>query len=556
MPSYLQTAQAVVSTSNLLTGLGMVSLAVALAFSYFRRSSQYPRFAVLLSILFLIAGMSRLIHAFTVHHIIAWQTMVTDSLTALVAVAAGIAIWPILSESLRIPKYQELAIANKQLDSLNEELRLSHKEIELLNRQLRERVHELAEANAALQHARDQALEASNLKSAFVANISHELRTPLSGILGLIELLLRKHSLDDDSWQTAKMVQDCAEALLNVVNDILDLSRIEAGKIFLEEAPLNPVYLLQECTRLMAPTAHKKELKYELVIDQKMPELVYGDISRLRQILLNLIGNALKFTENGKVQVRADVKQINDDNAVVEFAVIDTGIGIAPEDQRFLFVPFGQIDNSSTRKFGGTGLGLAISKRFVEMMDGKIGVKSEKEKGSTFWFRIAFQLRKAHETEGANYARPSVEPVPAELALGRRVLVVEDSPVLQHLALRQLAGLGVEAEGTALGKEAIELGLSGRFDIMFLDVNLPDISGLEVSAAIRDVEAAGERKPIPIIAMTAGAMKGDRERALEAGMNDYLAKPVSIEQLKRKVELWLAKCKKPAERDFDFNWSG
>jgi PAS domain S-box-containing protein len=425
-------------------------------------------------------------------------------------------------------------------------LKKQQHEIEKLNEQLKNRVYELAESNAALQTARDQALEASSLKSAFVANISHELRTPLSGILGLNEVLLQNGSLNKEDATLAQMVQQSAEALLNVVNDILDLSKIEAGKIVLEYEPFNPVFLLQDCTRLMSPTAHQKNLNYELLIDQRIPELVYGDATRLRQILLNIIGNAIKFTDKGSVKVSARVKKISEDATELEFGVADTGIGMEPDEQRFLFMPFAQANNTSTRRFGGTGLGLSISKRFVEMMHGEIQVKSKKDVGSLFTVIISFDRKRMHEAEefGTDKMfRPSVEPIPSALASGRRVLVVEDNSILQQLALRQLSNLGVKAESTVLGRDAIELAMSGRFDIVLMDVNLPDISGLEATATIRSLEHSAGRDAIPIIAMTAGAMKGDRERAIAAGMNDYLAKPVAIELLKRVLELWLARVK-------------
>lgn len=417
-------------------------------------------------------------------------------------------------------------------------------EIKHLNKQLKDRVYELAEQTAALQAARDQALEASNLKSAFCANISHELRTPLSGIMGLNEMLLQNGNLQGEDLQLTNMIQESSKALLTVVNDILDLSKIEAGKITLEYEPFNPVLLVRDCTRLMAPTAHQKKLNYEAVIDQEMPDVVYGDVSRLRQVLLNLIGNAIKFTEKGSVQVRADLQDIKDDRAVLAFSVKDTGIGIAREDQRFLFMPFQQLDNSSTRKFGGTGLGLAISQRFVEMMDSKIVLQSEKGRGSTFSFCVRFDREKLHAAQDFStekMTKPGVEPIPAELAVGRRVLVVEDSAVLQHLALRQLASLGIEAQATVFGREAVEMAMTDRFDLILMDINLPDINGLEATVAIRSLEQGAGRPSIPIIAMTAGAMQGDRERAMASGMDDYLSKPVAIENLKQTIELWLRK---------------
>lgn len=421
-------------------------------------------------------------------------------------------------------------------------LKKQQKEIEELNEQLKSRVYELAEANAALQTARDQALEASNLKSAFCANISHEIRTPLSGIMGLNEVLIHNGNLNEEDLSLARIVQQSAQALLNVVNDILDLSKIEAGKITLEYAPFNPRALLQDCTNLMAPSAHQKGIEYELYIDPDVPEKIYGDVSRVRQVLLNLIGNAIKFTESGKVRIRTNVLEIEPKEVCLKFVVEDTGVGIAPDQQRLLFMPFGQLDQGRTRKFGGTGLGLAISKRFVEMMNGDIHVSSAEDAGTTFTVVLSFdrlELHGAQEFGTERIMKPGIEPIPPGIAKGKRVLVVEDNLILQQLVLRQLHSLGIEAQGIVFGEEAIPMATSGNFDVVLMDINLPDMNGIEVTAAIRSFERTSATPPVPIIALTAGAMKGDKERALTAGMNDYLAKPVAIGLLKNCIEKWI-----------------
>lgn len=420
-------------------------------------------------------------------------------------------------------------------------LMAAERQIRLLNEELSGRVMELSDTNAALQGARDKAIEASTMKSAFVANISHELRTPLSGILGLNEILLQME-MGPEQRQLVEMVHQSAQSLLAVVNDILDLSKIEAGKITLEYDSFNPVFLIQDSVRLMAPTALRKQLDFTVEIDEQVPEMVYGDSARVRQVLLNLIGNAIKFTEHGSVRITARVREISAEQVAVMFSVSDTGIGISAEHQKLLFSPFSQVDSSTTRRFGGTGLGLAISKQLVQLMQGRIGVNSKPNEGSTFWFLVPFDRKRVVAPTPAETNRESdvaSEPINADVTRGRRVLVVEDNAVLQQLALRQLSNLGVAADGVTYGREAINEAMSGKYDLILMDFNLPDITGLEATEAIRDLEKSAERAPIPIVAMTAGAMAGDKERALRSGMNDYVAKPVTVQRLKRIVEYWL-----------------
>ena len=307
-----------------------------------------------------------------------------------------------------------------------------------------QRTADLEEANRSLCIARDRAIEASTIKSAFVANISHELRTPLSGILGMTEIILAD-PLDKDLRDMIQTVHDSANALLKVVSDILDLSKIEAGKVMLEYEPFSPVFLVQDCTKLLAPAAVGRKLKLNISLDSQLPQFVYGDASRIRQVLVNLIGNAIKFTQQGGITVSTDIENETHDTITIRFAVKDTGIGIADEKKELLFAPFVQLDAGTTRKFGGAGLGLVISKRFIEMMNGQIGLESALGSGSTFWFKIPFDKSRLHQTEGSSpdkHSMPSVEKLPETITLHRRVLVVEDSPVLSGIIIRQLAKPG------------------------------------------------------------------------------------------------------------------
>jgi PAS domain S-box-containing protein len=395
---------------------------------------------------------------------------------------------------------------------------------------------ELTATTANLALARDQALDASKLKSAFVANISHELRTPLSGILGVIELLLES-GLNEDQKTLAETVQSSAQALLAIVTDILDLSKIEAGKLILENVPFNVLFLVQDCARLMAETAKNKSIVFRTSIDQNIPEFVIGDPDRIRQTLLNLISNSIKFTKQGEIVVDVSTQANQNDVVTICFTVKDTGIGIAKDEQRFLFMPFTQLDSSTTRKYSGTGLGLSICKHLVEIMGGEIGVESEEAQGASFWFKIPFKKFGAAAT--VSYR----EQIGAStlISSNKRILVVEDDPVLRSLTVRQLNHLGLQAEAVTSGKEAIEIVMKdSRFDIILMDCQLPDIDGFAATQTIREFEKNSKIKHIPIIAITALAMKGDREKCLEAGMDDYLSKPISIQQMSEKISKWIS----------------
>lgn len=387
------------------------------------------------------------------------------------------------------------------------------------------------QAQQELALAHEKALEASALKSAFVANISHEIRTPLSGILGMNELLLQSN-LDEEQKELARTVQASSESLLTVLNDVLDLSKVEAGKLTLEANPFNVSFTTQDATRLMAATAKNKGLDLSHQIDLAIPELVIGDAERLRQILLNLIGNAVKFTQKGSVSVQAKVLEEDQDTVTISFVVNDTGIGIAEEDRANLFAPFSQADSSNTRKYGGTGLGLTICKHLVELMGGQIGLESEKDKGSTFWFKVAFPKTVAGAVEFSQRATGVSSPTEPT------VLLVEDNVILQDLAQKQLANLGIKSVIATCGSEAIEAINGTQFDAIFMDCHLPKMDGYEATQVIRKIEKSRNRRT-PIIAMTANAMTGDKERALAAGMDDYIAKPVKLQDLKSACEKWI-----------------
>jgi PAS domain S-box-containing protein len=532
-------------------------------------------------------------------------------------------------------------------------------------------------AESAIAAARDQAIEAARLKAQFLATMSHEIRTPINAVIGMSELLLETPLLDEQR-EYAETVRDSADALLEIINDILDFSKLEAGKMELDSIAFSPRTAVEAAADILASAARKKRLSLVTYVAPDVPSSMVGDANRLRQILLNLIGNAIKFTATGGVVVRATVESTDEIFSVLRFAVTDTGIGIEEGSRKRLFQAFEQADGSTSRRFGGTGLGLSISKKLVEMMGGEIGVDSRPNAGSTFWFtarferletpdnampaepaqtlrgtralivdddpisrqiveqylmswgvvalstaepRSALEAMRAAKRRGlpfqialvdyqmpeldglafgrevkadpeladtrlilmtafdepgrgrtavdrgfAGYLRKplrqialyeafanalasdfanvaaaelpiAVAPLAAKIDDSIAILIAEDHPVNQRLALQQLKRLGYHADAVSDGAEAIAAVARGRYTIVLMDCQMPNVDGLEASRAIRRAETATGTH-IPIVAMTANALEGDREMCLAAGMDDYIAKPVQLADLRRVLATW------------------
>ncbi len=401
-------------------------------------------------------------------------------------------------------------------------------------------VTETKAQEATLRDALARASEASRLKSEFVATMSHEIRTPLNAILGTSELL-DATPLDAEQREYATTIRESGASLLGIVNDVLDFSKIEAGRLELERAPLDLARECEAVARQVAVAAERKGLVLSVSVDPRIP-LLLGDALRVRQIAINLLANAVKFTERGSVALSVELEHRDDACASVRCAVADTGIGIAPEVQGALFEAFRQADGSTTRRFGGTGLGLAISRRLVGLMDGEIGLESVPGAGSTFWFRVSLPVAQAPSAQPAEIAPPlalagSPRAAPSGEAVrsGVKILLAEDNPVNVRLALRQLTRLGFSATVAANGALACEAAQREHFDLILMDLQMPQMDGLAATRAIRERECGGPVR-VPIVAMTADALPEDRDACLAAGMDDYLSKPVSLGALRGLLE--------------------
>jgi PAS domain S-box-containing protein len=446
----------------------------------------------------------------------------------------------------------ELTRAHEQLASTHAELQAAHA---LLEERVRERTQALEETNAQLHElseelirARDQAMEASKYKSNFLANMSHEIRTPLNSVVAVTELLL-KTTLDSEQQEFADIIQSSSRALLEIVQDILDFSKIEAGRaeLNIEEFDLRSV--TESVRDVLGSKADEKHLVFSTRILGQLPVPIKGDAPRIKQILLNLVGNAIKFTSQGRIELLIESTPKEHGRCELKFSVSDTGIGFVEGTAEKLFEPFMQADGSITRRFGGTGLGLSICRELVQLMGGEIGVTSTEGSGSRFWFDITVDhtpdavmidpLRNDDWQNGDWQSPSSLRRLPLTDAGKGLVLIADDSPLNRKVTLLVMQHLGLDAEAVCNGEEAIDAMSKRKYDLVLMDCQMPVLDGFEATRRIRDLEkSSGSR--IPIVALTAQAIDGDREKCLDSGMDDYITKPITPARLATVLGRWLS----------------
>ncbi|HXH55498.1 MAG TPA: ATP-binding protein [Gammaproteobacteria bacterium] len=454
-----------------------------------------------------------------------------------------------LNTRTQVSSYAELKMLGAGINTMAETLENAHNELQHKINQatlsLRRTLETIEVQNIELEMSRRAAEHANKIKSEFLADMSHEIRTPLNAVIGFVNLL-QKTELNQKQQEYIRTIQKSANNLLTILNDILDFSKMEAGKLRIERSIMDIRECIEEILNLLLPYAQEKNIALIPLIYSDVPTHVLSDPLRIKQIVTNLVNNAIKFTERGSVIVRVMLEKESFSHTTIRVQVADTGIGLSPEEQKVLFHAFNQTKIGATHKLGGTGLGLVICKKLVEQMGGIIGVESEPQKGSTFWF--TFQVEFPPQIESTLEASPSLTSTPAlssfvpyldVLQSPTTVLAVDDNPENLKLIRILLEDMGIEVTTRNNGKAAIAAVRQKTFHLILLDIRMPNMNGVEAAHIIRNVEAEFHRNPTPIIALTANALTSDKKALFENGINDYLTKPIGEIELKNILEKWI-----------------
>ncbi len=426
----------------------------------------------------------------------------------------------------KVKVFLDLHVHKTQLEKLV--LQRTH-ELNDINEKLQDEVAERKKAYLIAEEAKAKALAADKHKSTFLANMSHEIRTPLNGIIGMTQIL-KETELTEKQTEYVDIINLSGVSLLGIINDILDFSKIESGQIELEEINFNLNEKIQEIYKMMNLKAQEKNLNLSFHVDEAIPPYLVGDPLRLKQIIINLVNNAIKFTDAGSVTLEANLLSNDSENVRVFFKIVDTGIGIPEKAKKKLFKEFSQADASISRKHGGSGLGLSISKNLAKIMGGEIGVISEVTKGSTFWFTVTLGIGNEISAKKAENTHKHFEKSHIQKL---RVLLVEDNDINQRVAMVNLQKMGHIVDVADNGKMAVDLFAQNLYDVVLMDIMMPVMDGIEATGIIKKIQDDQPiKKGIPVIAMTANALKGDREKLLSQGMDGYISKPFKSEELR------------------------